>query len=139
MFQLRLSLAALVACTAVLARPDVSFSGLDARGGVDFTQLACNLSPGAQIYLPGSKGFNSLVARWSNLSMPVANVVVVPATENDVVQTVRNFVFALLLSAVWLTRIPRVGEVCKQQIPAVPYDKWCSRINHHSWEDDQWH
>ncbi|OBT88352.1 hypothetical protein VE02_02285 [Pseudogymnoascus sp. 03VT05] len=90
MFQLKLSLAALIAaCTAVTARPDVSFSGLDGCGGVDFTQLARKLSPNAHIYLPGSDGFNSLVARWSNLSMPVANVVVVPATENDVVQTVK--------------------------------------------------
>lgn len=96
MFQLSLSLAALVACTAVVARPDVSFSSLNGRGGVDFTQLARNLSPSAHIYLPGSDGFNSLVGRWSNLSTPVANVVVVPATENDVVQTVSHFVFAFL-------------------------------------------
>ena len=134
MFQLRLSLAALVAaCTAVTARRD---SG---RGGVDFSQLALNLSPNAEIYLPGSDGFNSLAGRWSNLSMPVANVVVVPATEDDVVQTVRNFVFAPLMSAVWLTRLSCVGQVCKQTIPAIPYDKWCSRINHHSWADDKWH
>ena len=100
MYQLRQGLAAaLLACAAVVAGRDISFSDLDARGSgssrnVDFTQLASKLSPTAHIYLPGSAGFNSLVARWSNLSMPVANVVVVPGTENDVVQTVSHFVFA---------------------------------------------
>ncbi|KFY01573.1 hypothetical protein V490_00837 [Pseudogymnoascus sp. VKM F-3557] len=93
MYQLKQGLAALLACAAFATGREISFSDLDARGSssgtVDFTQLASKLSPSAHIYLPGSDGFNSLVARWSNLSMPVANVVVVPGTENDVVQTVK--------------------------------------------------
>lgn len=101
MNQLRLGLAALVACAGAVAGRDISFPGLDARGGgsgnVDFTQLANKLSPTAHIYLPESDGFNSLSARWSNLSMPVANVVVVPGTENDVVQTVGRSVLSLCL------------------------------------------
>ncbi|KFY33623.1 hypothetical protein V494_07455 [Pseudogymnoascus sp. VKM F-4513 (FW-928)] len=96
MFQLWRGLAALVACASVAAcgvAPD-SIDALNPRGGgsartVDFTQLARNLSPGAHIYLPGSDEFNALSARWSNLSVPVANVVVVPATENDVSQTIK--------------------------------------------------
>lgn len=99
MFQLRLCLAALVAYAGVVAGRDISYSGHHTHGrgsrNVDFTQLARNLSPNAHIYLPGSDEFNSLSARWSNLSMPVANVVVVPSTENDVVQTVSH---SLLLS-----------------------------------------
>ncbi|OBT70377.1 hypothetical protein VE03_00112 [Pseudogymnoascus sp. 23342-1-I1] len=93
MNQIRLGLAALVACAGVVAGRDISFPNLDARGSgsgnVDFTKLASKLSPTAHIYLPESDGFNSLVARWSNLSMPVANVVVVPGTEDDVVQTIK--------------------------------------------------
>ncbi|KAH6723727.1 FAD binding domain-containing protein [Leptodontidium sp. 2 PMI_412] len=58
--------------------------------GVNYNQLATKLSGSAQIYLPGSELFNDYTARWSNFSTPVANVVVVPATENDVVQIV-NF------------------------------------------------
>lgn len=103
MYQLKQGLAALLACAAFATGREISFSDLDARGSssgtVDFTQLASKLSPSAHIYLPGSDGFNSLVARWSNLSMPVANVVVVPGTENDVVQTVSHFVFARLPTA----------------------------------------
>lgn len=120
MYQLRLGLAALVTWAAVAAGRDISFSGLGARGGgssgnVDFTQLARNLSPTAHIYLPGSDGFNSLVARWSNLSIPVANVVVVPGTENDVVQTVSHIVFALLPTVCGdsLLVFHGSGKVCK--------------------------
>lgn len=98
MYQLKQGLAAILACAAFAVGRDISFSDLDTRGSspsgtVDYSQLAKKLSPSAQIYLPGSGEFNSLVARWSNLSIPVANVVVVPATENDVVQTVSHFVF----------------------------------------------
>lgn len=104
MNQLRLGLAALVACAGVVAGRVISFPGLDARGGgsgnVDFTQLANKLSPTAHIYLPESDEFDSLSARWSNLSMPVANVVVVPGTENDVVQTVGHSVFALVSAVI---------------------------------------
>lgn len=146
MYQLRLCLAALVACAGVVAGRDISFSGLDARGhgssrNVDFTQLARNLSPTAHIYLPGSDGFNSLAARWSNLSMPVANVVVVPGTENDVIQTVSHFVFALLpiVCGDSLLVFRGLGKVCKQQVSALPCDKWCSRIDHHSRADDKWY
>ncbi len=55
---------------------------------VNYNQLSAKLSKTAEIYLPGSDGFDDLVARWSNLSTPVANVVVVPSTENDIVQIV---------------------------------------------------
>ncbi|TVY90066.1 FAD-linked oxidoreductase, partial [Lachnellula willkommii] len=55
----------------------------------NYTQLASKLSDTAQIYQPGSAAFNAAVLRWSNFSTPVANVVVVPGTENDVVETVK--------------------------------------------------
>ncbi|KAN0112381.1 FAD binding domain containing protein [Hyaloscypha variabilis] len=76
--------------SAVACRDIVSASGLEARNGVNYTELATKLSKNAQIYLPGSDAFDAAVARWSNLSTPVANVVVVPSTEHDIVETV-NF------------------------------------------------
>ncbi|KAM7220842.1 hypothetical protein V8F06_003736 [Rhypophila decipiens] len=55
----------------------------------NLTELSTKLSPGADIYLPGSGSFNSLSKRWSELQIPQVNVTVSPATENDVVQTVK--------------------------------------------------
>jgi hypothetical protein len=91
----QLKLAALSAWAAAVACRDVSAPGLEARSdspagrGVNYTQLATKLSRNAQIYLPGSDAFDAAVARWSNLSTPLANVVVVPSTEHDIVETVR--------------------------------------------------
>ena len=90
----QLKIAALSAWAAAVACQDVSGPSLslETRGdsllGVDYTQLAKKLSKNAHIYLPGSDGFIAAVARWSSLDAPVANVVVVPSTEHDVVETV---------------------------------------------------
>jgi hypothetical protein len=91
----QLKLAAVSVWAAAVACRDVSAPslGLETRGdslvgGVNYTQLAKKLSKNAHIYLPGSDAFDAAVARWSNLSAPVANVVVVPSSENDVVETV---------------------------------------------------
>lgn len=82
MHYLPLQLAALLAWAAsASANVDV--------GSANYTQLATKLSGTAQIYLPGSDAFNAAVARWSNLSTPVANVVVVPSNEYDIVETVK--------------------------------------------------
>lgn len=76
MHHLPLKLAALLASAAAVSCQN-------------YAQLAKQLSNTAQIYQPGTAAFNAAVLRWSNYSTPVANVVVVPGTENDVVQTVR--------------------------------------------------
>ncbi|KAK6829516.1 hypothetical protein PG987_010100 [Apiospora arundinis] len=55
---------------------------------VNYTELAQRLSGTASIYLPGSQDFEDVVSRWSNLSVPVADIVVVPSTEEDVVKIV---------------------------------------------------
>lgn len=52
-------------------------------------QLAQKLSNTAKIYLQGSNEFTEASARWSTLDAPTANVIVVPGTQNDVVETVR--------------------------------------------------
>ncbi|TVY54562.1 FAD-linked oxidoreductase azaL [Lachnellula cervina] len=76
MHHLPLKLAALLASAAAVSCQN-------------YAQLAKQLSNTAQIYQPGTAAFNAAVLRWSNYSTPVANVVVVPGTENDVVQTVK--------------------------------------------------
>ncbi|KAH8803017.1 hypothetical protein F5884DRAFT_494268 [Xylogone sp. PMI_703] len=53
------------------------------------TGLGEKLSHLAQILYPGSEQFEAASARWSVLDAPQVNVVVVPGTENDVVETVK--------------------------------------------------
>ncbi|RDW72816.1 putative FAD-dependent oxygenase [Coleophoma cylindrospora] len=89
-----MKLAALVAGAAVVAARDVYAPHLrDIEEcqveSVNYTQLAEQLSSTAQVYLSGSDAFDSAVMRWSNLSTPVANVVVLPSTEQDIVTTVK--------------------------------------------------
>ncbi|KAI1815134.1 putative FAD-dependent oxygenase [Poronia punctata] len=50
--------------------------------------LRSSLSHNAAVYLPGSDGFDSVITRWSELKTPAADIVVVPATEDDVAYTV---------------------------------------------------
>lgn len=90
----QLKIVALLAWVAAVAAWDVSAPSHLARGSgpagsVNYQQLATKLSKAAHIYLPGSDAFDSAVARWSNLSTPLANVVVVPGTEHDIIETVR--------------------------------------------------
>ncbi|KAK3381236.1 FAD-dependent oxygenase [Podospora didyma] len=66
---------------------------------IDNENLAARLSSTTKIYLPGSNGFNASGERWSYLEAPKVNIVVVPATENDVVQTVK---FAALFNLPFL-------------------------------------
>ncbi|KAI1839821.1 hypothetical protein JX265_013687 [Neoarthrinium moseri] len=51
---------------------------------VDYSELQQGLSSSASIYLPGYDPFGAAVVRWSNLSTPTINVVVVPGTDSDV-------------------------------------------------------
>ncbi|KAL8303087.1 hypothetical protein RB600_006807 [Gaeumannomyces tritici] len=52
-------------------------------------QLGASLSAGAQIVFPGSAEFTSRTTRWSNLSPPKFNAVVVPGSQEDVVATIK--------------------------------------------------
>ncbi|KAI1123052.1 FAD-binding domain-containing protein [Nemania abortiva] len=53
------------------------------------TELRGRLSADAQIFLPGSIEFSQATERWSALSAPSANIVVVPSVESDVAETVK--------------------------------------------------
>ncbi|KAI0458562.1 putative FAD-dependent oxygenase [Xylaria acuta] len=53
-------------------------------------ELRNPLSPAAAVYFPGSAEFEAATIRWSELDTPTVNVVVVPATEDDVAHTVRQ-------------------------------------------------
>ncbi|KAI9039885.1 putative FAD-dependent oxygenase [Aspergillus affinis] len=55
----------------------------------DYKELSEKLSSSAKVYYPGSDEFKDASVRWSNLETPTVNVVVVPGTENDVVETVK--------------------------------------------------
>lgn len=46
------------------------------------------LSPTAKVYLPNSTEFEVVSTRWSVLEVPTVNIAVVPATEDDVAETV---------------------------------------------------
>jgi hypothetical protein len=54
----------------------------------DYKELSEKLSPSAKAYYPGSDEFEKANTRWSNLEVPTVNIVIVPGTENDVVETV---------------------------------------------------
>ena len=75
------------ACTEILGRSTVKCDSV--------RQFAKKLSPGAQVYFPGTKEFDTASERWSVLDAPTVNAVVVPATENDVVETVNIFAYSI--------------------------------------------
>ncbi|GAW10739.1 hypothetical protein ANO14919_000740 [Xylariales sp. No.14919] len=52
-------------------------------------ELNARLSPGAEIFLPGSSGFAQATNRWSVRDAPDFNIVVVPSVENDVSEIVK--------------------------------------------------
>ncbi|KAE8374731.1 FAD-binding domain-containing protein [Aspergillus bertholletiae] len=54
----------------------------------DYKELSEKLSSTAKVYYPGTNEFELASTRWSNLEKPTVNIVVVPGTENDVVETV---------------------------------------------------
>ncbi|OQE25457.1 hypothetical protein PENSTE_c006G05090 [Penicillium steckii] len=56
---------------------------------IDLKALGKSLSSTAKVYCPGTSGFKNVTTRWSVLEEPKVNVVVVPGTENDVVETVK--------------------------------------------------
>ncbi|CAI7586539.1 unnamed protein product [Penicillium glandicola] len=68
---------------------DAIEGGICPRGDVDLVALGKKLSSSAQMYFPGSTLFTDLTTRWSALAEPKVNVVVVPGTEKDVVETVK--------------------------------------------------
>lgn len=53
-----------------------------------FRALEASLSPDAVVFYPGSEGFQTATRRWSELESPTADVLIVPATEDDVARTV---------------------------------------------------
>ncbi|POS71124.1 hypothetical protein DHEL01_v210479 [Diaporthe helianthi] len=59
------------------------------RADADYQALVKSLSSTAKIFYTGSDEFNNFTTRWSNLELPTVNVVVRPAIEKDVVETVK--------------------------------------------------
>lgn len=76
-----------ITAVAALAAPSAC-QGLWPRQDADYQALSQALSTSAKVYYPGSTDFVDASTRWSNLDLPTVNIVVSPATENDVVETV---------------------------------------------------
>ncbi|KAJ5574055.1 FAD-dependent oxygenase [Penicillium hispanicum] len=62
-------------------------NGICPRG--EMQEFGAKLSSTAKVYFPGSSEFDAATARWSTLAEPNVTVVVVPGSENDVVETVK--------------------------------------------------
>lgn len=62
----------------------------------NYQALQNRLSSAAQIIFPNSTNFDAATTRWSVLEEPQPNVVVVPATEDDVAVTVNFEPFVLV-------------------------------------------
>ncbi|KAL2128641.1 hypothetical protein VTI74DRAFT_8914 [Chaetomium olivicolor] len=79
-----------VASAVVDSDPELGFiAGARPCSILDFWRFALSLSRDAEVYFPGSNGFNQFSQRWSNLETPAVNITVLPATENDVVAIVQ--------------------------------------------------
>ncbi|RYP89692.1 hypothetical protein DL770_004180 [Monosporascus sp. CRB-9-2] len=70
--------------------PASSWLGAICHRGAKAEELSERLSSKAQVYFPGSDGFAPATARWSALSTPEVNVVIVPGVENDVAATLSS-------------------------------------------------
>ena len=57
----------------------------------DFQKLGARLSQEAQVFFPGSNGFQDAASQWSGVRAHNVRVVVVPATPEDVSETVSDF------------------------------------------------
>ncbi|KYK60923.1 FAD binding domain protein [Drechmeria coniospora] len=90
---MRLPSLTLLAVWAAGAACNKAFANLPNFKVMDELKLLMpKLSPKAFLYLPlpGSAGFPLATRRWSALESPHVNVVIVPATENDVVEIVKS-------------------------------------------------
>jgi len=115
--------------TAVAALGSSGNSWLDSdvkKRTDDIAQLNQRLSKGATIYLPGSDGFNEATTRWSVLSTPKPTVIVVPATANDVSETVK---FANQFDIPFLATNGRHGAITTQGDMKWGIQIWLDKLN----------
>lgn len=75
----------------------------------DVKDLGIKLSPTAKVYCPGSEDFDVASTRWSVLDAPKVNIVVVPGTENDVVETVHFLFLITPSSSRWARKAARLN------------------------------
>lgn len=61
---------------------------LSAASDAEIESFGKKLSADTKIYFPGSDEFVKASTRWSNLEVPTVSIVIVPATEEDVAETV---------------------------------------------------
>ncbi|KAF7550906.1 hypothetical protein G7Z17_g5399 [Cylindrodendrum hubeiense] len=75
-------------CASLPVRRD-DLEGICPGSLSEVTELVKKVSNATKIYFPGSDEFTTATTRWSVLQAPKVNIVVVPGTENDVVETVK--------------------------------------------------
>ncbi|PWI65412.1 hypothetical protein PCL_07013 [Purpureocillium lilacinum] len=78
-----------IAAVIPLAMVAPSSGILELSGEQQIKELTKRLSANASVYWPGSEEFENATERWSVLQAPKVNVVVVPASERDVSETVK--------------------------------------------------
>lgn len=119
---------------------DSGISSLLCNRGIldyDLSPLLPKLSAAASVIYPNdTTAFDLATSRWSSYETPTISVVVVPATENDVAETVCDSEFLLdslrqktYLCAGEIRDCPRYTVSCRQRRP------WGHQ---HSWEDGEW-
>jgi hypothetical protein len=132
-------LIALFTWVAVVACSDFSAVERGNVGVVDYTELKKKLSTDALVYFPGSDAFEDATARWSNSSVPVANIIAVPATEQDVVNIVCFYSFQThSLRSSSLTTLCS-GQIRQTVLSPFPCHQWCSWIYHLIGKHEQWY
>lgn len=135
------ALAALAITATCLTMPVVrdadGLGGNCPRGDADLKELGEKLSSTGKIYFPGSAEFEQATARWSVLDVPKVNVVVVPGTENDVVETVGVLLSSLCFSIGNANKV--VGEICQQEELALPGVQWRAWSHYHSRQNGSRH
>lgn len=89
---------------------------------VDLKPLVPSLSPETHIFLPDSDEFSNHTIRWSNLAPPTPNVVILPATEKDVVKIVSLVdVYTQVEDEANVAR-PKVKFASEKNIPILGYN-----------------
>ena len=83
----------------------------------DYKDLSEKLSVSAKVYYPGSDEFEQASTRWSNLEKPTVNIVVVPGTENDVVETVSFASYTFLIYLSFSPSVSHLSFVTRHVLP----------------------
>jgi len=114
---------------------------------VNYNDLQQLLSVSAEVYLPGSGQFESVVSRWSNSNTPKANIVVVPSNEADVQKIVStasmfgNELCSDMLSPIVTSTDVRdyPDQICQQKFGAISRSQRFPRLDINARKLPRWY